>query len=130
MSKLEKIFIAMLSLIAILCIAGIIWAGSIMKGMTSAPAKNVSTETNVSVEKKNNNVSVAKKTSVQKQEQDTIVATMLAVGKKHQGSSSVAYVLMSSGEVVVYKASGTELPFKKDQAKILLLSKVKGKMVE
>lgn len=130
MSKLEKHFIVMASFIAMICIAGLVWAGSIMyKGMTSAPTKDVATVKQTSG-KKNIEAPVAEKNSVQKQEQDTIVATMLTVGKKHQGSSGVAYVLMSSGEVVVYKASGTELPFKKEQAKVLLLSKVKGKMVE
>ena len=52
---------------------------------------------------------------------DSVVATLIAIGGdgRRRTSSSVAYVLLSSGEVL----------FTKEQAKILMLAKMKGKML-
>ena len=62
---------------------------------------------------------------------DSVVATLIAIGGdgRRRTSSSVAYVLLSSGEVLFFKKSDVILPFTKEQAKILMLAKMKGKML-
>ena len=58
-------------------------------------------------------------------------ATVIAFGGvgRRRTSSSVAYVLLSSGEVLFFKKSDVILPFTKEQAKILMLAKMKEKML-
>lgn len=62
---------------------------------------------------------------------DSVVATLIAIGGdgRRRTSSSVAYVLLSSGEVLFFKKSDVILPFTKEQAKILMLAKMKEKML-
>lgn len=62
---------------------------------------------------------------------DSIVATLMAIStSRYDGSSaSVAYVLLSNGDVLVFKREDIRTPFTKEQAKILMLAKMKGKML-
>lgn len=61
---------------------------------------------------------------------DSVVSTLIVRGIHRSGMSpSVAYVLLSTGNVVVFKGERTKEPFTKEQAKILMLAKVKGKML-
>lgn len=62
---------------------------------------------------------------------DSVVATLMANGdfSYHQTSPSVAYILLTNGNVLVFNKRGVRLPFTKEQAKILMLAKMKGKML-
>lgn len=61
----------------------------------------------------------------------SVVATLMAIGESRYdaSSASVAYVLLSNGDVLVFKGKPIRAPFTKEQAKILMLAKMKGKML-
>lgn len=60
---------------------------------------------------------------------DSVVATLMARGSFSYSNPSVAYVLLSNGNVLVFKEKHVQSPFTKEQAKILMLAKMKGKML-
>lgn len=61
---------------------------------------------------------------------DSVVATLMAIGgDSRRRTSSVAYVLLSNGKVLVFNKCDVRLPFTKEQAKILMLAKMKEKML-
>lgn len=62
---------------------------------------------------------------------DSVVATLMAISESRydEASASVAYVLLSNGNVLVFKGENICSPFTKEQVKILMLAKMKGKML-
>ena len=62
------------------------------------------------------------------EDEPKIVATLMATALKLQGSTSVAYVLFDNGDIKVMGGGGdVRLPFKKEEARILMQAKLDGK---
>ena len=66
-------------------------------------------------------------------ENSDIEATLLTIGTRQQGwggaSVSVAYILLRNDSVLIVAPQYTKPPFTKDEARLLMKSKIKGEML-